>query len=946
MSRRSNTMKRFISVLIILAMLTMMLPTNLFVVTVTATTATNEFAGGSGTESDPYLIKTKYHLDNVRNHLDAHFKMIADIEFTDADFAEGGDFYNDGQGFLPIGKDSYTPFTGVFDGNGYAIKNLYTTISSDDNLYVGLFGCNGGIIKNLRLVNSYVSATSSGDATYVGGIAGYNYEGYIVDCYNLGTVISDDFAGGIVGYNEWEVSCCGNSGSVLSYNYIGGIAGGNANSGSIAWCFNDGAVSSIYTEYTFSYAGGIIGANKGFVSNCHNSGRITGESFCSYAGGITGEEDSGYITSCYNTGELSTEISENGFSGGIIGCKFGTNNLYDCYYLNNVDKGVGEGIDTTTKCTTNEMTLSATFEDYDFENVWKIDSDISKYPILRYLHYHTYNDSKDASCDCGYERSLICTHVWPARGESNNDGTCNENGTWVLTCTVEGCGEPKTEEQPNSTVPHKYNNEDYVAYEPATCSKAGTEIASCAFCCGEINVRTNATKYPIDKDVHTFGDWIYNNDASCTKDGTETHSCGCGYSEDRVSPTYTAEVCGHTWGKYVYNGDASCTNDGTMTAKCTVDGCRAKNTIADPTFKKSPHTFGDYVYNNDATEQKDGTKTRTCSVCGHKETIISEGTKLEKTLVDSSKMFTDVPANKWFKHYVDYSVTYGIFTGTSDTTFSPNDNITRAQFVQVLANLEGVDTSNRNINSGFTDVPKGKWYTAAVTWAAKNGIVNGVGAGKFDPNANVTREQMCVMLVNYAKFKGITLKTVEAKENFADNGKISSWAKDAVYICQQSDIVNGKGAGLFDPKGTGTRAEASVIFTKFHKDFASVDSESEMEQQPEQPPAQQPEQPEDVLIISDATTLTDVTIDNDVYITSTGVVTFNNVTVNGNIYCYGQLTMYRCTANDVFAYAYGSMFTCDAFDGVHGKITGGITCNSLTIRNDSLDYAFDKWDKQ
>jgi len=75
------------------------------------------------------------------------------------------------------------------------------------------------------------------------------------------------------------------------------------------------------------------------------------------------------------------------------------------------------------------------------------------------------------------------------------------------------------------------------------------------------------------------------------------------------------------------------------------------------------------------------------------------------------------------------------------------------------------------------------------------------------------------MLVNYAKFKGITLKAIEAKENFADDGKISKWAKTAVYTCQQADIVNVKGSGLFDPKNTGTRAEASVIFTKFHKNY-------------------------------------------------------------------------------------------------------------------------------
>ena len=198
-----------------------------------------------------------------------------------------------------------------------------------------------------------------------------------------------------------------------------------------------------------------------------------------------------------------------------------------------------------------------------------------------------------------------------------------------------------------------------------------------------------------------------------------------------------------------------------------------------------------------------------CLVCG----------EIRKVPNDLSGVFKDVKSNAWYKYYVDYAVSFGIFTGTSNNTFSPNDNITRAQFVQVLANVQGVDTSNRNIKTQFSDVPAKKWYTAAVKWASENKIVNGIGDGKFDPNANVTREQMCLMLVNFAKFKSITLKSVEAKENFSDDTKISKWAKVAVYTCQQADIVNGKGGGKFDPQGTGTRAEASVIFTKFHKDY-------------------------------------------------------------------------------------------------------------------------------
>lgn len=102
----------------------------------------------------------------------------------------------------------------------------------------------------------------------------------------------------------------------------------------------------------------------------------------------------------------------------------------------------------------------------------------------------------------------------------------------------------------------------------------------------------------------------------------------------------------------------------------------------------------------------------------------------------------------------------------------------------------------------------------------------------------------------------------------------------------------------------------------------------------------------DVVIIKDTQTLSDQTIDKDVYITSTGNATFENVTVNGNVYCYGQLTMSGCKAIGIYAYKYGSMFSCAAFDGTHGKVSGGVKCDTLYIKDDALDHAFNKWGKK
>lgn len=155
--------------------------------TLSAMENTAEFLGGDGTEESPYLISNKTHLNNVRNHLDAHFLMVADIEFNEADFAQGGELYNGGQGWEPIGI-----FSGVFDGNGYTVKHLFINRKYHGTtgwINVGLFSYNKGIIENLGMVESSITA-SCNVGIWSGGIAGNNV-GTIQNCYNTGSVLSD-----------------------------------------------------------------------------------------------------------------------------------------------------------------------------------------------------------------------------------------------------------------------------------------------------------------------------------------------------------------------------------------------------------------------------------------------------------------------------------------------------------------------------------------------------------------------------------------------------------------------------------------------------------------------------------------------------------------------------------------------------------------------------------
>lgn len=159
----------------------------------------------------------------------------------------------------------------------------------------------------------------------------------------------------------------------------------------------------------------------------------------------------------------------------------------------------------------------------------------------------------------------------------------------------------------------------------------------------------------------------------------------------------------------------------------------------------------------------------------------------------------------------NYAVGEGLFRGTSTATFAPEDPMTRGMFVIVLGNKAKIDPGAYH-DSSFSDVTPGKWYAPSVEWAAGNGIVNGIGGGRFAPENNVTREQMAVILYNYAKFTGCDL-TVQAGllERFPDGGKVSKYARYAMEWALTHEIINGTG-GKLDPLGTATRAQVAQIF--------------------------------------------------------------------------------------------------------------------------------------
>ena len=175
--------------------------------------------------------------------------------------------------------------------------------------------------------------------------------------------------------------------------------------------------------------------------------------------------------------------------------------------------------------------------------------------------------------------------------------------------------------------------------------------------------------------------------------------------------------------------------------------------------------------------------------------------------------FTDIH-NHWAADNILFAASRGLLSGTSDTTFSPNTGMTRGMFVTALGRLAGINPDSYKTGK-FTDVKADAYYAPYVNWAAQTGIVEGVTATTFAPDTNINREQMAVIMKNYAAKLGYDLPQTLKAVTFADNTQISSWAKDAVKSMQQAGILAGKNENKFDPKGTATRAEVATVLRRF-----------------------------------------------------------------------------------------------------------------------------------
>ena len=581
------------------------------------------FDGGSGTPDDPYRVSNAQQLNAVRDYPEAHYIQTADIDLSGMNWTPIGGCYH----FHDERNDAMF-FTGSYNGQDHSITGMTITgeyTLASETLVIGLFGgTDNASISSLHLSGGKIDITVNAGSSalcmgYIGGVAGCFAN--ITDCSNdndikvtVGNYQGSGepfYLGGIGGYGN-TISGCSNSGSITAVSVLSGVAaGGIAGCGPVQTSWNSGNVS--VDCGTYDKVGGIVGElSQGVVHQCCNTGNISGKT----AGGIAGSSW-GTIENCFNAGTVTSAKA-----GGIVSYQRGTvthcynagdvtgggaypasagisydndrASVTDLYYLDNVTAGTVNGTDCGIRCTSRQLAEQSTFENFDFQYIWKIEPNADyPYPTLRALEAQLPDIQRR----------------WGACGENvfwqlDEDGTLTISGTgsmydytagtrpWeafcdeVVTVVVEmgltripvhafsGCTALKTAyiEQYQTQVTVEAGAFDAgVTLSFKTCAQehswgAGgcTDKRTCTIC-GAVEEQARGHQTVTDLSVAP----------TCNESGL-TEGAHCGVCGAVLTAQETIPAAGHSWDEGKVTLAPTCQAEGVKTFTCLRDGSHIK----------------------------------------------------------------------------------------------------------------------------------------------------------------------------------------------------------------------------------------------------------------------------------------------------------------------------------------------------------------------------------
>ncbi len=792
--------------------------------------------------------------------------------------------------------------------------NVDVSIKRTSGNYQSVGGVVGGTYYSLNVTNCSNSGNVTGwryCAGIVGNISSGNQPSTITGCVNTGSITAPSTcAAGIVSNlpNGCKVTACYNTGTIKAGgNYPAGIVGYCANS-EVRSCFNLGTVTC-NTTFTYGSVIGTVSSADAVIESLYYL-----EGTCE-KGGIGAVKNAETQTAAVRTAEeianaefvstMNADLAEAAFTSGCTATKHPIL-LWQADAEHTFANTASDVIKSEATCTeaavyyvkcdncdavSNTLTvkvgeplghdLTVTVVEPTCEKDGYTESVCARCGLSYRTNYvaakgHSYVDVVTApTCDSAGYTTHTCSvcgdsyvdAIVPATGHSYVDvvtaPTCEKGGYTTHTCSV--CGSSYVDTMTDA-LGHDYQTVvtaptcDAMGYTTHTCTRCGNSYVDSYTQAADHSYTSEVTKQP-----------------TCTEEGVRTFTCtNCGKSYTESIP-----MIAHSY--EAVRTDPDCTHMGYTTYTCSACGdsykadfvdatghdCEA--TVVAPTCEGYGYTENhckhcDYTYISEIRQplghddKLTGAKEATCTepgytgdmVCTRCGEVHSKGeeipalghdygdwttvkeadcfhtgleerkcgrcgeTEQRETTAETcpSEAYTDLDRNGWYHEYVDWVLKNGVMNGVGGGLFEPNGETTRAMLVMVLYRMAGApDMAGRE--SSFTDVSADSWYGAAVIWASENGIVNGVGGGLFDPDASLTREQMAMMLYRFAGYLGSNTEKRADLSAYGDADAVSAAAQDAMAWAVAEGLVNGRSAAELAPKAGATRAELATILFRF-----------------------------------------------------------------------------------------------------------------------------------
>ena len=729
------------------------------------------FAGGTGTESDPYQIADGAQLAYLASEVNkgqpyenSYFVLTADIDLANHDWTPIGNSFSDAL----FGGTDYHLFAGNLDGKGHTIFNISigTENAPLESDVFGLFGATGGKISNLNLDDITIYGTAKNVSGYIIGLAGAlagSASGPIENCHvaNLSMTMNTPdsgtaaayWIGGLVGAldGSQHIEECSASGTIKERSgkgSIGGLIGELGKAAKITYSHADVALDVKPDYYGGANVGGLIGKGNGendpetVISNCYATGNVTGGA---YSGGFAGSLWGLNIKNCYATGDVTGAFASMAtFAGTDAPAAYAYGSVTNCYTTGKV---VGTASSTYAfmqqDATARSPITNCYFADANSAIKNSNETAISKTP--EEMQTEGFKDALNASSP---------TNGWIFReGETPLCGA--EPADYSVVDAALG------------KIPA-----DLTAYtdESIETLSAATEAV--------IRGKVIAKQAEVDTMAKAIEDAI----AALVK---KPSSSG-GFSSGSFFPSYPVNTPDK-----MENGTV------TVSTKNATSGSTVTITVKpDDGFKLDELTVID----------KNGNELKLTDKGNGKYTFTMPASKVEVNAafvkeVETSP-FGDVSTSVYYYEAVKWAQEKGITGGIGNGLFGPNQPCTRAQIVTFLWRATGSPVVNYAMN--MSDVPEGSYYAEAVRWALSEGITTGTTENTFSPDSECTRAQAVAFLFRYAASEAVTLQ--ELVSGFSDADSVPGYALPAMNWALAEEIVQGNGSKIM-PNDSCTRAQ-------------------------------------------------------------------------------------------------------------------------------------------